>query len=134
MSDPPAADSESRAASGPTLRQVVEGFFDAELRRIDRIFEPPPDIGSAFRLLDPSSFDWKMEGRSHREWTTAEAERWSDGVLFAATMAERFSAVAPGHADAFRAFAVTLRTRADMGPSGPPHAAAGLPASPQEDH
>lgn len=97
--------------------------------------------GDGFRLLDPAGFDWSPPpAGSRRDWTLAEGERWADGLRLAAEVAEAYADRHPGQAAAFRAFAVTLRTRADIGPGGALHpesrpffaAASSVPAPPEE--
>lgn len=75
-------------------------------------------FGPAFRLLDPSRFDWDAAPAAARDWTAAEAGAWAEGVRLAAGVARRFAALVPEHAGPFAAFAVTLEKRADMGPAG----------------
>lgn len=76
-------------------------------------------LRTAFRLLDPASFDWGAAGASPQDWTPAEAAAWSEGLRFAAGVARRFAGVVAAHAGPFTAFAVTLERRADMGPDRP---------------
>lgn len=115
-----------------SVLSLLEAVLEEEARRVEAenaadlalsLPGRPPSVEAAFRLLDASAFDWSRAaapagGDSPRDWTTAESERWSDGLRLAAEVAEAFAAASPSHAAAFKAFAVTLRTRADIGPGG----------------
>lgn len=83
----------------------------------------PPAGDPDFRLLDPSAFDWRQIGGgagSVDEWSERDRQVWAHTMNEIARMMERVAERLPSLAGPFGAFAVTLRTGAVMGPSGPP--------------